>query len=114
MRISCYSKHKEMRKTITLVAIISLSIQLLNASCAGDGLVWSERIFNKNFCSAIFTCKVLDNIFVKEEKKDEFGKIYTENEGYRISVQVEKVFFGEVDTGMVNISNRMAMEPQKT
>jgi len=101
-----------MKKLSSILAAIALSLQLLNASCINDGLIWSEIIFT-NYCSAIFTGKVLDNIAIEEEE-EEFGKIYNRKVGYRIVVQVEKVFFGKVDTGVVNITNRYAMESEKT
>ena len=100
-------------KKIIILVVISLSIQLLNASCINDGLSWSERIFKKDYWSAIFTCKVLDNI-AQTKEYEEFGKIYTELTGYCIIVQVEKVFYGKVDTGIVNINKRYAMEQGKT
>jgi len=99
--------------TVFIVAII-LSLQVLNASGIIDNSTWPENFFREDYWSDIFTCKVLDNIWLKEEKKDKSGNIYTEEKGYRVTVQVEKVFFGKVDTGIVHISSRMAMEPGKT
>ena len=103
-----------MRKLITLVTILFLSIPFLNADqiiiVPDDlNLSWSERIFKEDYCSAIFTCKILDNM-TRTKEFEEFGKIYTENEVYCTVVQVEKVFFGKVDTGIVNITNESAPE----
>ena len=103
---------KKIKKIVIFIIAISLSLQFLNASeiiatVAGNGLTWSERIFNEDSFSAIFTCKVLDNIAIKKEREGEFeGVFYEEIVGYRIVAQVEKVFFGKVDTGIVTITHR--------
>ena len=114
METLCEGGELKMKKITILIIVIALSLQFLNASSASNGLCWSEEIFIENYRPAIFTCKALNTTAINEEKKDESGRIYTENKGYRITVQVEKVFFGEVDTGIVNIGNGIAMKPEKT
>ena len=98
-----------MKQTVIFILAISLSLPFLNASeiVVSDGLTWSEKIFKEDRFSAIFTCKILDNIAIKEKREGYFeGIFYEETVGYRIVAQVEKVFFGKVDTGIVTITHQ--------
>jgi len=89
-----------MKKIISLIITITLSIQLLNASCITDGRSWSEIIFNYNgnHRSAVFTCKILE---FSAEKGQETTAGYI---GLKAVAQVEKVFFGKIDTNIVYLS----------
>ena len=96
-------------KKITLIILASLlSITFLNASsCYDDGKIWSERIFTGNYFSAIFTCKVLE--FSSENQIETTAGIM----GLRAVVQVDKVFFGKVDS-IVNLNAGFYMKVGKT
>ncbi|MCL2246238.1 MAG: carboxypeptidase regulatory-like domain-containing protein [Lentimicrobiaceae bacterium] len=97
----------EMKKIILIIIVSLLSIHFLNASCIDDRKIWSERIFTGDYYSAIFTCKVLE--FSSENQVKSTAGIL----GLRAVVQVEKVFFGKVDT-IVNLDAGFSMKVGRT
>ena len=97
-----------MKKIILIIIVSLLSIHFLNASCYDDGKIWSERIFTGDYYSAIFTCKVLE--FSSENQVETTAGIM----GLRAVVQVEKVFFGKVDTTIVNLNAGFFMKVGRT
>ena len=96
-----------MKKILLIVITSLLSIHFLNASCPDDGKIWSERIFTGDYFSAIFTCQVLD--FSSENHVMTTAGIH----GLRAVVQVDEVFFGKIDTIIVNLNAGFFMEPGK-
>jgi len=89
-----------MKKIIIFIVTITLSAQLLNASGYTDGRSWSEIIFNynENHRLAVFTCKILEFSAEKVQKTTE-GLF-----GLKAVAQVEKVFFGKIDSTIVYLS----------
>ena len=109
------NEHKELPESIKkitfLIIILLLSTHFLNASCLDDGKIWSERIFTGNHNSAIFTCKVLE--FSSEEVRETIDGVTYLKTGIissRAVVQVDKVFFGKIDTTIVNLNAGFFME----
>ena len=97
-----------MKKAILSILLLLLSIQICFASCFNDGKIWSERIFTGDHYSAIFTCKVLE--FSSENQVETTGGIL----GLRAVVQVNKLFFGKIDTTIVNLNAGFFMEVGET
>jgi len=96
-----------------IIIVIPISTQLLNASCITDEKTWSEKIFKGDYFSAVFTCKALE--FSAE--RNSYGElIYTTGGiyGLKAVVQIDKVFFGKIDTIIVNLNAGFYMETGET
>jgi len=84
--------------TILLTAILLTSLQFLNASCIDDGKSWSERIFNGYGESYVFICKILEF----SDAKAQMTSVGTM--GLRAVAQIDKVFFGKIDSDIVHLA----------
>jgi len=82
-----------MKKLLFIIAI-SLSIQILNASCEDDGKSWSEKIFKGDF-RFVFTCKILE---FSAEKAQATTVGY---DGLKAVAEIDQLFFGKIDTTIV-------------